>query len=139
MARKSKYTDETVAKVVHAIEMGATYELAASYAGIHYDTLREWVNTKPAFSEAIKQAEGKAALVWLTRIQEAASEGDWHAAAWKLERRYPDSYGRTVQTQQQQGQIKHEHSGPAGAPITVRFFDANAAFAAITSGSEADS
>jgi hypothetical protein len=33
-------------------------------------------------------------------IDKAAGEGTWQAAAWKLERRYPESYGRTVVTNQ---------------------------------------
>lgn len=136
MARKSKYTDETVAKVVKAIKLGATYELAANYAGISYELLRQWMHEKVAFLVAIKAAEGEAALGWLTKIQEAANDGDWHAAAWKLERRYPEAYGRTVQSQQVNA--KHEHSGPNGAPIPVQFFDAAAAIDEIARGSEPD-
>ena len=109
MARKSKYTPETVAKIVEAIKMGATYELAAGYAGIHYDTFNEWMKHKAEFSEQIKSAEGVGAMIWLAKIERAASDGNWQAAAWKLERRYPHMYGKTVQAQ--------EHSGV----VTVRF------------------
>ena len=101
MARKSKYTPETVAKIIEAIKMGATYELAAGYAGIHYDTFNEWMKHKAEFSEQVKSAEGVGAMIWLAKIERAASDGNWQAAAWKLERRYPHMYGKTVQQHEQ--------------------------------------
>ena len=97
MARRTKYTPETVKKLTDAIKLGATYELACGYAGIHYDTFRDWQLHKAEFSEAVKEAEGAAAVGWLLRIEQAARDGTWQAAAWKLERRYPQTYGRTVQ------------------------------------------
>lgn len=103
MARRSKLTPETQKKLEDAITAGATYELACLYAGIGYSTLRDWMNTKPLFSEAIKKAEGKAGVGWLAKIERAANDGDWQAAAWKLERRYPHMYGRTVQ--QHKGEV----------------------------------
>jgi transposase len=97
MARPTKYTPEVVGKVTQAIKLGATYELAAAYAGIAESTFYDWQARKPEFSEAVKSAEGTAAVGWLARIEQAASAGNWTAAAWKLERRYPEMYGRTVQ------------------------------------------
>jgi transposase len=99
MARPSKYTPEVVKRVTDAIKLGATYELAAAYAGIAESTFYDWQAKKPEFSEAVKSAEGTAAVGWLARIEQAASAGNWTAAAWKLERRYPEMYGRTVQDQ----------------------------------------
>lgn len=112
MPRPTKYRPEVVERVAEAIGLGATYELAAAYGGISYETLRVWNETKPAFSAALKEAEGEAAVRWLKRI-EAAAEDDkhWQAAAWKLERRYPQEYGRTVATQ--------EHTGAAGGPLRI--------------------
>lgn len=101
MARPAKYTPEVRARILQALRLGATYELAAAYGGIHYDTLRTWRETKPAFSVALKEAEAVAAVGWLEKIDRAAADGVWQAAAWKLERRYPREYGRSVQ----------EHSG----------------------------
>lgn len=111
MARRSKFTPETQQRIVDAIALGATYELAAKSAGVTYDTLNEWRKTRPQFSEAIEKAEGAAAAKWLAAIETAAAEGAWQAAAWKLERRYPRDYGRTVTEQQ--------HSGSVG--VTVRY------------------
>lgn len=106
--RKSKYTEETIKAVTDAIRLGSTYELAAHYAGIAPSTLYDWLDKKPEFLELIKRAEGKAATTWLARIEEAA-KSQWQAAAWKLERRYPQDYGRTV----------HEHQGKDGGKILL--------------------
>ena len=105
MARKSKLTPETQARIVEAIELGATYELAAQYGGVAYNTFNDWMKegaaaqagVKVEFYEAIKAAEGNAVTGWLRKIEAAATDGNWQAAAWKLERRYPRDYGRTVQ------------------------------------------
>lgn len=117
MARPTKYNPETAKKITDAIKVGATYELAASFAGIHYDTFNEWRKAKAEFSEAIRLAEGAGAVGWLAKIEKAANEGVWQAAAWKLERRYPHEYGRTV--------VSQEHSGEIGYKVYERTSDFN--------------
>lgn len=109
MARKTKYTPETVEKVAQAIRLGSTYILACHYAGISFETFNEWRKAKPEFSDTINAAEGKAAVAWLARIEDA-SKSQWQAAAWKLERRYPQEYGKTIQ----------EHQGKDGADIHIK-------------------
>src|SRR5687768_14410785 len=104
--RRSKYTPDVVKRLTDAIKLGATYELACNYAGIHIDTFCHWRNTRPEFSEAVKEAEGAGAVGWLARIEQAAQAGTWQAAAWKLERRYPEQYGRTVSDHRH----RHEHA-----------------------------
>ena len=124
--RPTKLTPETVTKLTTAIQAGATYALACKYAGIDYSLFAQWQakgraeldrrqNTRfkagtpewtegqkfVDFLEAIQKAEGNAAVGWLAKIEQAANNGHWQAAAWKLERRYPQEYGRTVQTQEQ--------------------------------------
>ena len=94
MARPAKYTPQAVERIVRALLQGATYQLAASYGGIHYDTFNEWRKRYPEFSDAVKSAEAGAAVGWLEQIEQAAASGTWQAAAWKLERRYPEDWGR---------------------------------------------
>jgi hypothetical protein len=106
LSRTSKLTPERQAKVCQAIELGATYLHACNYAGISYETFRRWMRENVAFHDAVKESEGKATVGWLSKIEKAASEGNWTAAAWKLERRYPNDYGRrdgsrTVQDDQE--------------------------------------
>ncbi len=104
MARKPIPVELYIDKLEQAILLGATYELAAMFAGISQKTLYTWrqrAETAPAgtplaeLRERLLQAEGRAAIGWLAKIEKAANEGNWQAASWKLERRYPETYGRT--------------------------------------------
>lgn len=122
--RPTKFTPDTQNKLVQAIQMGATYEHAAAYAGISYNTFNEWMKKGEdaksgeflEFSEAIKEAEGRAVIGWLAKIEKAANDGTWQAAAWKLERRYPSVYGKTVQ----------EHTGKDGQAIRIEIVETRA-------------
>jgi len=93
MGRPTKYSDTVVKRITNALERGATYKLAARAGGISYKTFCRWRNNKPAFAEKVAAAEWRAADQWLEAIDEAAESGSWRAAAWKLERRYPNQYG----------------------------------------------
>ena len=42
----------------------------------------------------IQKHNAEVALKLLQRINEAADKGNWHVAAWILERRFPEDYGR---------------------------------------------
>lgn len=114
MARPTKLTSDVQKRIVAAIKRGATYKLAAQYGGITYKTFNEWIKQGEdelegefcEFCNAIKKAEGEAAFKWLGVI-EAAGKESWQAMAWKLERRYPEDYGRQIQ----------EHTGKNGTPI----------------------
>lgn len=44
--------------------------------------------------DAIKEAEGRAIARNVALIQKAAQNGNWQAAAWWLERKYPKEWGR---------------------------------------------
>jgi len=113
IGRPLKYTAERAQKVIQAIQMGASYKLAAAFASISEDTLSRWRARSADFADTLARAEGSAAVKWLAIIDHAA-DADWRAAAWKLERRYPQDYGRTVQ----------EHQGRDGAAIQIENTDA---------------
>jgi len=119
--RRSKYTPETVDKLTQAIRLGATYRLACDYAGISDDTFARWRERYAGFAEAIKLAEGEGALKSLAVIERAANgvkgeDGEyilaptWQAAAWKLERRYPEMYGKQ----------RMELTGANGGPVVIK-------------------
>ncbi len=113
MPRPCKLTDESAARFVEAVGLGATYELAARYAGFDDSTFRRYMSDdRPefqAFRAAVWQAEAEGVQALLARIHTAAAT-DWRAAAWILERRHPDDYGRVTRTQV---------SGPDGGPVPV--------------------
>jgi transposase len=111
--RRSKYTPETVDKLTQAIRLGATYQLACNFAGIGVSTFHEWLNAKPEFAEVITQAEGDAAIKWLALVNKhATDQAQW--AAWMLERRYPEMYGR------QRMEITGADNGPIQTEIIIR-------------------
>lgn len=113
MARPCKLTPEVAERICEAIRLGATYDLAAAHGGVDASTLRRWLaDERPEFSAfcgALKAAEAAGVVVSLHRIQAAAAGGAWQAAAWLLERRHPESYGRR----------RLEMSGPEGAPVEM--------------------
>lgn len=103
--RKTKYEPARVKKILDAIRIGSTYKLACDYAGISFETFCQWREKYVEFSDQVKEAEGAGAVGWLAKIEAAANDGNWQAAAWKLERRYPEEYGRRVQDNRMNGSI----------------------------------
>lgn len=101
MKRPRKPTQK-LQELLHAIGLGATYKMACSYAGIGESTFhkelamgREGQDAESIeFLASIKKAEAEAGLKWLGQIEAAAQQGNWQAAAWRLERRYPQEYAR---------------------------------------------
>jgi len=105
--RPSKLTPACTNAIVTAIKVGTPFVHAAHAAGISYDTFRKWIvrgmdeESGPfkKFFNDVKKAEGEFVLNNLAIIQKAAMDGAWQAAAWKLERRYPQDFGRKFQTE----------------------------------------
>lgn len=95
--RKTKYTPDTLDRLRRALELGAPQKMACAAAGIGHTTFHEWMNTRPEFRELVQNAEAVAAVGWLAVIEQAAQSGTWQAAAWKLERRYPQDFGRRIE------------------------------------------
>lgn len=111
MGRPSKLTEETQARICEGIRLGMTYARAAASVRIDYTTLRKWMIKGEAsvsgqyreFFDAVKEAEADCTKACLAVIRRAAL-GDpahavvpqWTAAAWLLERRYPQEYGKVA-------------------------------------------
>lgn len=104
----SKLNEETATAIVNAVRAGNTQETAAAFAGINKDTLYTWLRkgrsaTRGAyhdFVEALDQALASSEVRDLALIGKAAEE-QWQAAAWRLERRYPERYGRRTRLEGQ--------------------------------------
>ena len=102
--RRLAYNAEIHAKIVEALRSGAYKIHAANAAGISRDTLDDWVAAGRAgqepfvqFAIDVDQARAIDALRNQAIISAAATrkiEGDWKAAAWNLERKFPKLYGR---------------------------------------------
>lgn len=99
--RPEKLTPELQQKIVDAIRMGAYIETAAAYAGINKSTLYDWMKRGARaksgkykeFSNAIEKALAESEMRDLAVIAKASQE-NWQAAAWRLERKFPDRWGR---------------------------------------------
>lgn len=98
MARRSKLTDAVQMRICQAIQAGATYEMAANLVGVRRQTIATWLvrgekqssGRYRTFFDAFKKAEALCCVANLAVIKKSAQEGTWQAAAWLLERRFPE-------------------------------------------------
>lgn len=91
---KGKFEQERLDIIYKAVSQGMTIKSACSLAGITQTTFYDWVTNKPEFTALIKKAESEMKERALKVINQAAQNGQWQAAAWLLERREPNEYGR---------------------------------------------
>jgi transposase-like protein len=108
VARRSKYTAERASAILGGVREGLTYRLAAAVAGISPDTLTRWKDRYPDFAARLMAVEAEAAHDALKLIRRAGHD-DWRAAAWILEHRHPEDYGRQVAQLNVAGRIEHRH------------------------------
>ena len=123
--RKSVLTAECIETYLTIRRRGGTDTDCARVAGIHPYTVRTWraryemadpqiddetgklaeyaddgrAPTIPELFEflgADKKAQSEARMSRLTIIEIAGNSGKWQAAAWWLERNYPDEYGQRI-------------------------------------------
>lgn len=92
--RRTKRTPALVKALCDVLAQGGTRTAACHAVGIHNDTLYDWLEKYPVFSEAVAQAEAQAELRFTRAIVVAARAGDWRAGAFWLERRRPLEYGQ---------------------------------------------
>lgn len=115
--RPTKLNYEVQEKIIQAIKAGNYIETAAAYAGISKSTLYDWlkrgerekqrVAKNPSyrirksekiyveFSDAVEKALAEAEMRDVLLIGKAAEE-QWQAAAWRLERKFPERWGRRI-------------------------------------------
>ena len=115
MGRPTKLSPEVQDRIIQALKAGNYVETAAEYAGIGKTTFYRWMaqgdqesrGIYREFRDAVMRARAEAEARNVAIIQKAAPD-DWRAAAWWLERAFPDRWGPRQ---------KLEHSGPEGGPI----------------------
>lgn len=130
--RPTDLTSQVQAKIVQAIVGGNDNKVAAAYAGIGESTFYAWLergrkerarlaaspNARPRAKEtpfveflaSIEKAQADAEARNVALIAKAAAEGTWTAAAWWLERKHPDRWGRKE---------RHEVTGKDGGDLIV--------------------
>lgn len=93
------------AALLEAIEQGMPLKHAAAVAGMSYDTLNAWQkrgeneSAPPEFRQfcqLLRHSQAVAMQVHLSSICDSAKR-DWRAAAWMLERRFPEDFARQQQ------------------------------------------
>ena len=123
--RPTRCTRDLIKKITPLISNGNFASTACRVAGISEAAFYNWqargrkdreegrATIFVEFAEAIERAdaEGEARNVLL--IQQAAGAGTWQAAAWNLERKYPEKWGRNrlEVTGPNDGPVQVEHSG----------------------------
>lgn len=101
--RRPKYSPEVHRTIIAALRRGALKPHAAQSVGIHANTLESWIEAGnagderyEAFAIEVEKALADDALRNQAVITMAAIgpiKGDWKAAAWNLERKFPRLYG----------------------------------------------
>jgi hypothetical protein len=99
-----------VERILSLIRSGNTFATAACSAGIDPATFSVWRNKFPDFDKAVKKAESDAVARNCALIQKAAIKS-WQAAAWWLERRFPNDFARTERV---------HHAGVEGKDLQIK-------------------
>ncbi len=101
MARRPKLTQEMVDEAIRLKADGLSNGDIICALGIHESTFYRWIGDpktklQRALSEGLKKEESAFKRTLLTTIRSAAMARNqyWTAAAWLLERKYPDEFGK---------------------------------------------
>lgn len=117
-------TQPTIDRLLDALRIGATVQMACAAAGISDTTYYRWLDGNERAAGAVEAAKTTAAVSALESIQRAAVNGDWRAAAWLLERRYPADFGRS------HADVRHTLDVTPAAVPAIRTVFSHAAVAA---------
>jgi hypothetical protein len=82
-------------KICGLLSLGYSRNMAAEYVGCDPSTISRTAKRDEAFRAQLADAESETSIDALRLIRHTGSqERYWRAAAWVLERRHPDEYGR---------------------------------------------
>ena len=137
--RPTKLTAELQTEICDLLRAGNYIETAAAFAGVSKQTLYDWirrgkrelqrVEASPGskirkkeapfveFLDAVERAQAMAEAEDIEILRRAARD-DWKAAAWRLERKFPDKWGRKDRLA-----AELEHAGNVGLTIAVDYGD----------------
>lgn len=89
--RKTKLNDEMKQDIRKKLELGLSYKNVCQAVCISEQTFNHWRKTNSEFSELVDRANAKVKEISLASIRRGEIR-DWRAAAWRLERRFPEEY-----------------------------------------------
>ena len=118
MGRKTKLTPQVQSTICKLIKSGNYIKTACHAVGIREATYLNWLSWGEQqgkglyfeFFVAVKRAEAQAITRNVAIIQKA-SHDTWQAAAWWLERKFPQEWGKKE---------RHELTGEGGQPLVPR-------------------
>lgn len=130
MARPSKINQPLIKAIAKDLALGVAVTTCAEGHGISYQTYLNWKSRGEdlareredgidcgsddllflEFFDEVKKADLEAQRRWLGQIDQAAANGEWTAAAWRLERRFPNEFGKAARV---------EITGAEGGPIQI--------------------
>jgi hypothetical protein len=87
--------EEKRGQVLAILSVGCSQNMAAQYVGCASSTIQRTAERDPKFAKQLREAKGNAELGLVKTIRNAAKkEQYWRAAAWALERGFPEKYAR---------------------------------------------
>ena len=104
MARPTKLTPDITKRIGDGVSLGLTYALAASTAGVTYQTFNQWMKLGRdsisgkyfEFYKHIEQKNAEGALRILQKLNDEAKAGNCQVCMFILERRFSEDFGRRV-------------------------------------------
>jgi hypothetical protein len=113
LGRPSKFTPETVRRILRCAKKGLPLCHCASAANLTFQSLNQYRNKHPEFAAALSQAISKGIEARLEVIERATNSQDeairLRAACWFLEHTQPSHFARN----------RIEISGADGSPLAV--------------------
>lgn len=89
--RPLKYSPEILLRTKELIELGMNYQDVCDSLGITRETFSQWRKKYSDFSDTVRIANAKVKEISLKSLRVGEMK-DWKAAAWRLERRWPEEY-----------------------------------------------
>jgi hypothetical protein len=87
--------EEKRGQILAILSVGCSQNMAAQYVGCSPRTIHRTAERDPKFAKRLREAKGNAELGLVKNIRNAAKkEQYWRAAAWALERGFPEKYAR---------------------------------------------
>ena len=88
-------TSEQTERLLEGLRHGMTRRAAAAFGGMHHATLYRMLANDATLATEVEKAESQAEAAFTKLVADAAANPkNWTAAAWWLERRHPDDFGR---------------------------------------------
>jgi hypothetical protein len=126
MPRRTKRLTKTQRnKITSMLNIGGDRSMAAGYARCHPATIRAEMRRDAEFANQVTQAELRNESSFLKVIHQAGKDPkQWRAAAWALERLYPERYARrkgNTLTEEQVSQLIAEMAEIVASELPQRY------------------